>query len=74
MDDSVEAIADHYGFPFIETMNDPFFCGKPYVDGLKGLHPTAPLYAGMAKRLGQLIDKCVIDNPSYFFNFYIPDS
>ena len=68
-----EAISEYYGFPYIETMGDPFFCGKAYVDGLHGFHPTAPLYAGMAKRLGQLLDKCIIDNPDYFFNFYIPN-
>ena len=69
-----EAISEYYDFPYIETMNDPYFCGKAYVDGLHGFHPTAPLYAGMARRLGQLLDKCIIDNPEYFFNFYIPNT
>ncbi|MBP5737470.1 MAG: Jag N-terminal domain-containing protein, partial [Abditibacteriota bacterium] len=35
---------------------------------LKVLHPTAPLYAGMSKRIGQLIDKYIFDNPDYFYN------
>ena len=69
-----EAISEYYDFPYIETMGDPFFCGKAYVDGLHGFHPTAPLYAGIAKRLGQLLDKCIINNPDYFFNFYIPNN
>jgi len=64
-----ETIGSHFDIPVIETLGDPFFCGKPYVDGLHGFHPTAPLYAGMARRLGQLLDKCIIDNPQYFYNF-----
>ena len=70
----VEDLSAYFGIPVIETLGDPFFCGKAYIDGLKGLHPTAPLYAGLARRLGQLIDKCIIDNPEYFFDFYIPDN
>lgn len=64
----VENLGSYFGIPVIETLGDPFFCGKAYVDDMKGLHPTAPLYAGLARRLGQLIDKCIIDHPEYFFD------
>ena len=64
--DAIEAIADHYGFPFIETMNDYFFCSPNYRSNWVNYHPTAPLYAGMAKRLTDLIGKCIIENVSYF--------
>ena len=69
----IETVSEHFSIPFIETWNDGFFCSYQYINGLKGLHPTAPLYAGMGKRIGELVGKCVIDNPSYFFNFYIPN-
>ena len=66
----VETLSEHTGIPFIETLGDPYFCGDRYVNGLKGLHPTAPLYAGMGKRIGELVGKVVVDNPDYFFNYY----
>lgn len=69
----VELLSSHLGIPYLETLGDPYFCSNAYVNGLKGLHPTAPLYAGMGRRIGELVGKCVIDNPSYFYNFYIPN-
>lgn len=70
---AIELLSSHLSIPYLETLDDPFFCSDAYVNGLKGLHPTAPLYAGMGKRIGELVGKCVIDNPSYFYNFYIPN-
>ena len=72
--EGVELLSSHLGIPYIETLDDPYFCSDAYVNGLKGLHPTAPLYAGMGKRIGELVGKCVIDNPNYFYNFYVPNA
>lgn len=71
---AIELLSSHLGIPYLETLNDPYFCSNAYVNGLKGLHPTAPLYAGMGKRIGELVGKCVIDNPEYFYNFYVPNA
>ena len=68
----VEKLSAHLGIPYIETLDDVFFCGSAYVNGLHGLHPTVPLYAGMAERIGQLIGKCIIDNLPYFETYYKP--
>ena len=65
----VEAIAAHYGIPWLETLDDPFFCSPEYADGLIGFHPTGPLYAAMAKRLGELIGAAILKNPDYFCDF-----
>lgn len=70
---AIELLSEHLSIPYIETLDDPFFCSSAYVNGLKGLHPTAPLYAGMGKRIGELIGECIINNPTYFYNFYIPN-
>lgn len=70
----VELLSSHLGIPYIETAGDPYFESDEYKNGLKGLHPTAPLYAGMGKRIGELVGRCVIDNPQYFFNFYVPNN
>jgi len=71
--DGVNLLSSHLGIPYIETLGDPYFDSSVYKDGLKGLHPTAPLYAGIGKRIGELVGKCVIDNPNYFYNFYVPN-
>ena len=71
--DGVELLSSHLDMPYIETKDDPFFESDYYINGLKGLHPTAPLYAGIGKRIGELVGKCVIENPDYFYNFYVPN-
>ena len=70
----VELLSSHLGIPFLETKGDPYFKSNAYMNGLKGLHPTAPLYAGIGKRIGEKVGKCVIDNPEYFYNFYVPNN
>lgn len=73
---AIEYIKEHLGIPYLETLGDPFFCGAEYIEGVEahGLHPTAPLYAGMGRRIGELVGQCIIDNPAYFYNFYIPNN
>lgn len=66
----IETLSAHTGIPYIETLGDAYLCSDAYVNGLKGLHPTAPLYAGLGKRMGELVGQCIIDNPEYFFNYY----
>ena len=70
----VELLSSHLAIPYIETKGDAYFESDYYVNGLKGLHPTAPLYAGMGKRIGELVGKCVIYNPTYFYNFYVSNT
>ena len=67
-----EEIAEHYGFPYLETMDSDFFASPEWVNGRWGGHPTAPLYAGLAKELGRLIGKCIYENYEYFGDFMIP--
>lgn len=66
----VETLSDHLDIPYIETLGDPYFSSSGYVNGLKGLHPTAPLYAGIGKRMGELVGDCIFNNPDYFYNYY----
>ena len=72
--DGIELLSSHLGIPYLETKGDPYFESSAYKNGLKGLHPTAPLYAGIGKRIGEKVGKCVFDNPSYFYNFYVPNN
>ena len=66
----IETLSEHTGIPYIETLYDSYFCCPAYTDGLKGYHPTPPLYAGMGKRIGELVGKLMVNNPEYFYNFY----
>ena len=66
----IEILSAHTGIPYIETLGDAYLCSDAYVNGFKGLHPTPPLYAGLGKRMGELVGKCIIDNPQYFYNYY----
>ncbi len=66
----VEILSQTLGIPYIETLNDAFFACSEYVNGLKGLHPTAALYAGIGKRIGELTGEVILNNPSYFYNYY----
>lgn len=70
-DDACEEIANHYGFPCIDPMDSEFFCCAEWVSGKRGGHPTAPLYAGMAKALGELLGKCILENYDYFADFML---
>lgn len=66
----IEILSNHLSIPYIETLDDIFFSSNEYINGLKGLHPTAPLYAGIGKRIGELVSECIFNNPDYFYNFY----
>lgn len=62
-------IADHYNIPCIELYNDAFFGSDFYKNHMVYGHPTAPVYAGMAKAIMRLYDKCVQDNIGYFMDY-----
>ena len=63
--DAVEAIANHYGFPVIDQMDDPYFFSAVW--GTKNdSHPTPMGYVGMALAYERLLSKAIMQNPGYF--------
>ena len=68
---AIEAIAEHYGIPYIETLNNVFFRSAKYIPNWIGYHPTAPLYAAMGKEIGLMVGHCIMDNIDYFNDFKI---
>lgn len=67
---AIEEIAEHYGIPFINIKDDTFYAKDSiYKTGQSYNHPTAPLYAGMAKANERLFCHCVVDNYDYFNDF-----
>ena len=68
---AIRAIAEHYGMPLIDIVNDSFFSNSSYwYTSFYGGHPTAIGYSGMAKRYAYLIAKCIDDNKTYFRDLY----
>jgi lysophospholipase L1-like esterase len=69
INDAIIKIAKHYGLPYIELNKDWFFRSSYYLNNMKSGHPTGVQYAGYAKAIERLFNKCVIENLVYFSNF-----
>lgn len=67
---AIKNIANHYNIPFINIKDDAYYAKDSiYKTGQSYNHPTAPLYAGMAKANERLFCQCVVDNYDYFKDF-----
>ena len=62
----IEAIAEHFGFPYINPYDDTFFNSNFYNNNKSSGHPTAMGYCGMGIAMERLFSKCVVSNASYF--------
>ena len=63
---AAKAIAEHYGIPFINWNDDPWYSSSFLQDNLVHNHPTPVQMTGIAKSFERLFDKCVTDNYEYF--------
>lgn len=64
---AIKTLAQHYGLPFMDIKTDPFYASTSiYHTGKSWNHPTAPLYAGMAKANARLFSKTVVTYYNYF--------
>ncbi len=64
--DVVPDIAEYLGVPCIRLTDDPFFTSPFYTEQQLEGHPTAQIYAGMAKAINRLISECIVNNWQYF--------
>lgn len=64
--DAIKAIADHYGIPYIDPFDDPFFESDLYNNNMSSGHPVAMGYIGMGIAMERLFSKCVNENQAYF--------
>lgn len=73
MNAAIKELADYFKIPCIDLQNDPFFISSFYANGIQGekahSHPTAPLYAGMAKRIQTLIENDMVVHKNYYDQF-----
>ena len=70
--DAIIEIAEHYNIPYIVQAEDPFFQSSVYTSMVNG-HPTSIGYSGMAVAFERLLNKCIVDNLTYFFDLYMYD-
>ena len=67
---AIKKIADYYNIPFINIKDDAFYAKDSiYKTGQSYNHPTAPLYAGMARANERLFCRCVVNYYDYFKDF-----
>lgn len=65
----LKIVAEHYGFPFIEITDDPFYWSAFYRDSAWTGHPVLIGYAGMSWANERLLNKCIVDNMTYFRDY-----
>ena len=66
---AIEAIANHYNIPFIETLDSKYISGYEFSTQKYSGHPTAVQQAKVAEAMTELINKCISDNYSYFADY-----
>lgn len=69
MSSAIEALAEHFGCLFVDTLYIPFLCSQEYNEGIYGGHPTAPLYAGMAYALLKALNDLFTKNITYLADY-----
>ena len=69
INNAINAIASHYGIPFIDQTQDDFFTSDFYLKNMVLGHPVGVVYAGMATAIERLLSQCMIDNLAYFKDF-----
>ena len=70
MNTSIQEIATYFGVPYIYCDNDSFFTSAFYTGNMVNNHPVAVTYAGMAKAIRRLTESFMVNNPSYFREYY----
>lgn len=69
---AIVEIANHYELPYVVQADDDFFQNKVYTN-MSGGHPTSIAYSGMAVAFERLLNNCILNNMSYFFDIYMYD-
>lgn len=73
MNAAIKELANHFKIPCIDLQNDDFFTSSFYANAIQAeaahSHPTAPVYAGMAKRMQALIENDMVVHKNYYDQF-----
>ena len=66
---AIRTMANHYGIPYIETMDNEYFASSWYTSNMYSNHPTTPVYAMMSKQYQKMIEDCIYNNVDYFKDY-----
>ena len=70
---AIENIAQICGVPCIKPDNDPLFTSEFYLTKKSQGHPVAVMYSAMAKAYRNLIERSMLDNLTYFYDYVDDD-
>lgn len=69
VNEAIVVIADSYGLPCVMPDDDPLFTSELYLDQKSQGHPVAVIYSGMAEAYKRLIEKIMVDDLTYFYDY-----
>ena len=69
INDMLKTLAEHYGVPFIDLVDDLFYTSKFYRDEIRTGHPTLIGYGGMSYANERLLNRCIAENVAYFKDY-----
>lgn len=69
INDAIIRCAELANIVSVKQYEDVYFQSDYYTNGMVSGHPTAPSYSGMATAMERLIDNCMNDNYSYFYDY-----
>ena len=59
-------IAEHFGIPFVDPFDDPFFSSYVYHYTMVNGHPTQVTYTGLSYAVMRLMNDCIETNENYY--------
>ena len=69
---AIRNIAEYFSVPTIKPYNDKFFRSYYFNNTMVSSHPNPSSYGGMANAYEGLIEKCMADNTTYFYDVAYP--
>jgi hypothetical protein len=62
-------LSAHYGVPLIDLVDDPFYISTFYANEINTNHPTLIGYGGISWANERLLNRCIVNNWSYFKDY-----
>ena len=67
INDAIAVIAEYYGIPCLDQLDDPFYTSTEYGQSMSSNHPRRYAWVGMANANRRLLSKAILSNPEYFY-------
>ena len=67
INDAIAIIAEYYGIPCLDQLDDPFYVSTEYGRSMSNNHPRRYAWVGMANANRRLLSKAILNNAEYFY-------